>query len=348
MLFDQNDEIFEEIITRQLRSLRIDAQFRKEALKDLKKLEKELVAKLQNSDINGTSFQINRLNALLRSVKQSIKNTYASLDKNLEKNVTEYVRLESEKTAKILNTVVGASTTALPPAKIKAIYSNVLIEGSPSSEWWSRQEVKLQQMFSDNIKEGLLRGETNQQLVQRIRGTRAFNFTNGVMNTSRRDAETLIRSSVQAVANKARFDTFEANSDLVSSFRQVSTLDGQTTDICIVRDGLRWKNNAAKTPIGHNIPFRLTPLHWNCRSTHIAELKGVSLPDDAERASVDGPVKASVTFNDFLKNKDKAFQDDLLGVGKAKLWRSNKITLRQLLDQSGNPLTLTQLEAKYT
>jgi hypothetical protein len=37
----------------------------------------------------------------------------------------------------------------------------------------------------------------------------------------------------------------------------------------------------------------------------------------------------------------------MLGKGRAELWRSGKITLNQLLDQRGNPLTLAQLQSRY-
>jgi hypothetical protein len=37
----------------------------------------------------------------------------------------------------------------------------------------------------------------------------------------------------------------------------------------------------------------------------------------------------------------------MLGKGRAELWRDGKITLQQLLDQRGNPLTLQQLRQRY-
>jgi hypothetical protein len=37
----------------------------------------------------------------------------------------------------------------------------------------------------------------------------------------------------------------------------------------------------------------------------------------------------------------------MLGKGRAQLWRDGKITLSQLLNAEGAPLTLAQLKAKY-
>jgi hypothetical protein len=59
---------------------------------------------------------------------------------------------------------------------------------------------------------------------------------------------------------------------------------------------------------------------------------------------MDGVVAADLTFDQFLKSKPPEFADKMLGKGRAELWRSGKITLNQLLDQRGNPLTLAQLK----
>ena len=81
----------------------------------------------------------------------------------------------------------------------------------------------------------------------------------------------------------------------------------------------------------------------------MAEITGKAADQIAPRtrASMDGSVAQDLTFDQFLKNKPPAFADEMLGKGRADLWRSGKITLSQLLDQRGNPLTLTQLENKY-
>ncbi len=45
----------------------------------------------------------------------------------------------------------------------------------------------------------------------------------------------------------------------------------------------------------------------------------------------------------WLKSKPKEYVDDLLGKGRSDLFLSGKITLPQLLDQSGRPLRLDEL-----
>ncbi|UZV57178.1 hypothetical protein [Pasteurella multocida] len=68
---------------------------------------------------------------------------------------------------------------------------------------------------------------------------------------------------------------------------------------------------------------------------------------ESTRASMDGQVKANITYEDWLKNKTKAQQDEILGKGKADLWRNGVITFRDMLDQSGRPLTLKELREQF-
>ena len=91
----------------------------------------------------------------------------------------------------------------------------------------------------------------------------------------------------------------------------------------------------------------------NCRSTSVPIVKswrdiGIDLDEAPEgtRSSMDGQVPADVTYEQWLKDKPEEFQNDVLGVGKAKLWREGKIGFTDLLDQRGNPLSLKQLRER--
>ena len=74
---------------------------------------------------------------------------------------------------------------------------------------------------------------------------------------------------------------------------------------------------------------------------------GIDAPEPkGTRASDEGQIPASTTMTGFLKDKPKAYVDDLLGPGRAKLFLDGKLTLPELLNFSGNPLTLGQLKGK--
>ena len=112
-----------------------------------------------------------------------------------------------------------------------------------------------------------------------------------------------------------------------------------------MRDGLTW-DTLTQEPIGHDIPYADPPLHFGCR----CKLVGVTRLDkfaQGQRASMFGPVDRKVTFTSFLKRQSNEFQDEVLGKGRADLYRAGKITLRDTVSGRGAPLTLKQLEAKY-
>jgi SPP1 gp7 family putative phage head morphogenesis protein len=230
-----------------------------------------------------------------------------------------------------------------------------LVQGAPVADWWSRQAGDTLERFQDAMRLGISQGDTSAQLIQRIRGgTRNGEPVMGFMEISKRNADSLVRSATQAVAERAKQATYEANADILAAVVWTSTLDSRTTVQCQVRDGLRYTVKDHQ-PIGHNVPWGGGPgnLHWGCRSASRPETKswrdlGVDLDDlpPGTRASMDGQVAADTTFEDWLSRRSKAEQDAALGVGRADMWRDGKITFRQLLDGNGRELTLEELRAR--
>jgi hypothetical protein len=245
-------------------------------------------------------------------------------------------------------------TAALPtPTILERIANSSLIEGATIGNWFSRLQEQTRFNLSRAVRLGVSLGETNGQIAKRIlsqseKGPEVFAQT-------RRDAMAIVRTGVQTVSNEVRQAVYEENEGVVKGVQWVSTFDGRTSDICIARSGLEWTLPDYK-PKGHKIPWDGgPPAHWNCRSLTIPVLKSLEemgvnsneiLP--ARRSSMDGQVAADLTFADFLKGKPKEFADEMLGKGRAELWRDGKITLNQLLDQRGNPLTLAQLRERYS
>lgn len=268
-----------------------------------------------------------------------------------EPNLLDLATMESE-------FVIGAIgklgvSSVMPSAKIlDAIIRSSMIQGATIGDWFGSLETQTRFDLSRAVKLGVSLGETNAQIKKRIvsqsdKGPEVFAKT-------RRDAMAITRTSVQTISNEARQKTYQENEDIISGIQWVSTLDGRTSDICIARSGLVWTLPDYK-PKGHKIPWNGgPPAHWNCRSTSIPVLKtfqelGINAKEApaGTRASMDGAVAADLTFSDFLKGKSDTFADEMLGKGRAQMWRDGKITLSQLLDQRGNPLTLQELRNKY-
>jgi len=249
---------------------------------------------------------------------------------------------------------VGIDAVLPPAAVISDIAQSALVQGATIGDWFSRLNESTRFDVERTVKNGVLLGQTNAQIAKAIIGI--GDKGGEPIAKSRRDAMAITRTAVQTVAKDARLASLEANADIIKEVQWVSTLDSRTSDICIVRSGKTWTYPDFQ-PVKHKIPWNGgPPAHWNCRSTFIPitksfeELTNGRIKDKVEpgtRASMDGYVAADLTFDAFLKSKPPEFADQMLGKGRAELWRSGKITLNQLLDQRGNPLTLAELRAQY-
>jgi len=337
--------IADALIAHSINLIRLQGGFIKAVQVILDDLEADLVKKLTDGR-ELTSFGRQRLLDLLAETRSMIAS--AHIDARAAVDIDGLAQVEAQFTrTTVAAAIADKLTVGLPNAAVmRALASEVLIQGAPSADWWARQAGDTAFRFAGAIRTGVAQGETNAQIVARVRGKADMP---GVIEVSRRNAEALVRSSVQTVANTARLEVFKANADVINGVRQLSTLDGRTTDICVAYSGGQWDLEGKPLP-GTKLPFNGgPPRHWNCRSVLspiVAPIKGLDF-GPTTRASMDGPVSADLSFADWLQKKPAAFADDLLGKGRAQLWRDKKITLAQLLDQRGRPLTLAELQEKY-
>lgn len=296
-----------------------------------------------------------QIEAVIREVAKLINQGYAEISAAQIKALDSFAPLAAANTTAAVNTAVGVSLIKAPN-KLSTKAARLLIEGAPSADWWASQALTLQRNFARVVRTGFVEGMTTEQIARAVvgKGPGGVQLDGaGFLQKSLRESRSLVHTSVQTVANAARREVFQENSDIVIGVEQISTLDNRTTLICQARDRKQWDMQG--NPIGHKIPYnRGVPVHWGCRSTEISVLapltiNGVKLPGfrSSQRASMDGPVDEGLNFERWLEGKSRAFQDEALGKGRAEMWRDGKITLSDLLDLRGNPLTLAQLQAKY-
>ncbi len=236
-----------------------------------------------------------------------------------------------------------------------AIRAATLVEGARTSTWFARQSEKFIQDVMGVVRTSMENGESASQTATRlIGGTVAGVRVPGLIRSTRAQASAVASTAMTAVNTNARLATFQKNSDIISAIRQLSTFDNRTSDICIAYSGAMWDVETLQPLPPTNLPFNGgPPRHFNCRSTVVPVVKsfeelGVEalrgrIPPGT-RASMDGQVPADLKFDQWLRTRSPSFQDRLLGPARANLWRNGDITLTQLVDFHGNPLTLDQLE----
>ena len=331
------EQLLDDIIAQGLDALRFAASERSTVDARLRALARQLVALIP---LGGFTSEREAARAIA-AARGIIADSFPDLD------LSGFAEAVAAQVATSLEVVLGREALQRPAANyFKTISTRVLIEGAPSGDWWRGQSADLQFRFAAQVRQGFANGETNAQIVARITGKAG---QPGIMETTRRNAGSLVQTSVQAAANDARRKTFKANSDLILGLRQVSTLDGHTSTTCIAYSDQQW--DLEGNPIrGTTLPYNGgTPRHWKCRSVEVPILKtfrelGLNVDEPTTtRASSDGQIDGRTTFDGFLKRKGKAYQDRVLGPGRAELWRSGAITLRDLVSGDGSPLTLEQL-----
>ena len=337
-----NEKILDEIVGFSVDIQRYEATVQNEVLAKLKTLENKVIKELRESGVADTirkQTQQKRLRELLSRTRETISEAYKDIAKEQLKTLKEVALLSELHVISSVNRSLGAVIVkpSLSKTMINTIASETLIEGAPTKVWWSRRTGEFQSRFADTVRMGMMQGIPTDQIVASLRGTKINRYKDGAFSTTKNLAKSLVRSSIQTVANTAN----------------VAAFDNRTSDICMALDGLQWDMDYK--PIGHNKIYPGATAHWNCRSRQTpvtkswkelgAKRKFKEIPKST-RASMDGQVSGGKNYEEWLRGKSKAFQVEVLGVEKRKLWMEGKIGFSDLINQRGNPLTLVEIKAK--
>jgi SPP1 gp7 family putative phage head morphogenesis protein len=212
--------------------------------------------------------------------------------------------------------------------------------------------------FSQVVRQGLLTGEPTPAIAKRLIGNLEFGerarnvrqlVAAGGQATAVADNQviTLVRTSINQVANSASQQVYEANQDITKKYRYVATLDTRTSAICRALDGKTFEYGKGPTP----------PQHFNCRSTTVPIIDydelGFTPPPAGTRASQGGQVPANESYGQWLAKQDLPTKAKALGAGKVAYFDklSQKYgpqnALAKLVRDDGSELTLDNLRARY-
>jgi SPP1 gp7 family putative phage head morphogenesis protein len=236
------------------------------------------------------------------------------------------------------STPIVLDMTAVAPVTLFAAIESKPLQGKLIKEWIDKLDQDSYTRIQDAVRIGLVEGQSYSDVVKRITGTKALQYTDGVMALNARQTQALVSTAMAHATNTARDEFYQNNNDLFSGLQWVSTLDGRTTSICQARDGKIYPLDSGVRP----------PAHFRCRSAMVSVLKswqalGIKNPDGRTRASMDGQVAQTETYQTWLKKKPEAFQDEVLGKARAQLFRDGT-PLDRFVDASGHTYTLEQLK----
>lgn len=330
-----NDDLAEAILSRELNLNRFDADLRRRVNAELNKLDAEVLQKLRGNPANWNRTEFNEK---LREVRKVINEYYDDIARMTANDMAGLSESEAIFLQSTVNELADTELIQTIPTKdqLSSLSISSMIQGALLASWWLKQAADT--YFRISTQSRIAYGSGEKDITDRV---------SDQMKVSKRNAESVVRTSVRTVASNTREKLYAINSSIFKGKLYVAVLDNRTSIQCIAYDGSTYDMD--NKPIGKkSLPYRELPAHFNCRSMYVPILKsakeiGMDIPKST-RSSMDGQVPEETSFKDFLEKKGVAFQDEVLGKGKAQLWRDGKITLQDLLDQSGNPIPLKELD----
>ena len=321
-----------------------------------KRIAAELAVALQ--EIDPSLFKMERLESLLTSIRELSKAAYEQIGKDMREELKEFnaYELSYQHQALVAHLpavvhVASVSANQVYTAAMARPFQGVLLK-----EVWKDLDAQAMKRLRQTIANGFVEGKTTDQIIREVRGTKANNFKDGIVEKSRRDVATVVRTAIGHTAGVAQDNMLEANADLLKAVQWSSTLDLRTSAPCRLRDKKLYTPVDHK-PIGHKIPWLQGPsrLHFNCRSGQTPVLKshkelGIDVPEivieGKTRASLDGQIPADISYAEWIQKQSASMQDSVLGPTRGRLLRQGGLKADDMYSIRGDFLTLDNLRRK--
>ena len=238
-----NELYFDAALRHQIGLRRYSAGLNKRIAKLLQDADAELTERLrlrlrrfegQTLDYTGE-----RWRALLQDMAAARTAALNEVRKVAREELTELAGMEAAREVSVLQSSIPieVSFAAVAADQLRAIVSSQPFQGRLLREWFNGLEYQDRQRLKSALQLGMTAGEPIDDIVRRVVGTRKANYTDGILSTTRRDAEAVVRTAVNHVSNAARGYVWEANNDIIAARIWTSTLDGRTSAVCRARDG---------------------------------------------------------------------------------------------------------------
>lgn len=276
----------------------------------------------------------------IETLRKDLDAIYGDMSEQQWLDLGEFAKYEFSFNSKLLGRIVKASVKLAEPSAAM-IAAAVLADPLELAVGSRRQVINIAGALSQfgskktadilsEIAIGSSLGETQRQIIRRLTSL-------GVSHEEQ--VGSLVRTVTNHVASSARAETLKQNEDILKGHRWISTLDSRTTPVCRARDRKFYPLDGPKPPA-----------HWGCRSSIVPVLKDEyqrEIPGST-RPSV-GPdgveqVSSSTNYGDWLARQPAAFQKEVLGPARYKLFSKGDLTLDRFVDDNGKQYTLDQLK----
>lgn len=333
----------------------------------------EMAAEITRVDPAGADLEIQdqRVQGLIQEIADLTDSTFSEVESVIAERATEIGLQQAEWAGGQMERTVGEENVerlglslggrdVVSPSLIRSIVTEDPFRGATLSEWAENTADRTVFKVRRQIQLGLAQNETIDEMVRRVRGTQAGflrfdpdtgdfvpqgtegavvrpRFQGGVLNTTTRQTEAIVRTAVNHVAERAHAEVYSQDPEVSREYRYTAVLDTRTTLICASLDGQTFEYGEGPMP----------PQHFNCRSTITPEVRwenlGVEPPPGGRRASMDGTVSSSTDYTNWLKSQSKERQNEILGPSRAELFRDDKVSLKDMVTGDNRRVTVDEL-----
>ena len=170
-----------------------------------------------------------RIESLLTFTEELVNTELSAFTEAFSEQLELFAISEAEFSAGVLKTL---DTTIPSPLQIMMAINARPFNNRLLKDYLEAFSIEQAKAVRSAVAMGFYEGQTTQQIVQGIAGTRSQNYKNGLLNVSRTSAERMVRTSLSHTSSVAKSTFFEENKDLVPYYEWVSTLDGRTSATC--------------------------------------------------------------------------------------------------------------------
>ena len=316
-----------------------------ELLEDLTESERKALQGLNFSSKGKASRNIEEVKTILNEWFKSIDQDLSS---EFEKSAVSLAVYEASYTSNLIaNSVAVVSGEKIYKTIKKTPYAGGQLVDYLFKDIASSLRKKVEYV----IRDGISQGQTNQQIVQRIKGKKSLDYKDGILKTTEYEIERQVRTARSHISTATYIDTYKALG--YEYVKVVATLDGRTCKYWASIDGDVY-------PIDDPTRPRF-PVHPNNRTTYVGcdkdgniagqrpfvmdERKVKDIPKE-ERKHLIGQLDANTSFKEFFEQSDEFFQRTWLGKSKYELYKKGEYSIDKFADPlNKRGYTLVELKA---
>jgi len=267
-----------------------------------------------------------RVAQVIRKIREEIGSTYRG---RFGLSSTELRKISDSERAAVLGWLRYAGARPKRPSGSSGALA--IIEGQTIQEVWKGAEASVAARTTAIVRD-FYRGGVRAPEEGLPTPTLAEQVRVYYAGPVKRITRYVVQASVAATTSAERTDVFDANDDILGELAWNTIRDSRTCARCAAMDGRRWQAGSHE-PIGHDMPYRIPPLHGRCRCSLVALFEGENLPENE-------------SYQAWLADQPESVQKKVLGAERARRFADGEITdIRDLVDQTGRGLTLEELDA---